>query len=127
MLTETLAMYPEMMLYKQRYGDKKVKDRLKIHQQIYESKKRLSAEMPLYKVLASASYIAYSKGAVIMVKLSELAGENKLNAILRLFIQKYRYPHRAITLDFCNRCISIQNETIIKLLRPCLQMFSITR
>jgi hypothetical protein len=77
--------------------------------------------MPLYKVSASASYIAYSKGAVIMVKLSELAGENKLNAILRLFIQKYRYPHRAITLDFCNRCISIQTETIIKLLGPCLQ------
>lgn len=100
MLTETLAMYTEMMLSKQLYGEKIMKERLKMHQQIYESEKGLSREMPLYKVDASGSHIAYSKGAMIMVKLSELVGENKLNAILRLLIQKYRYPHRATTIEF---------------------------
>ncbi|MGE9313423.1 M1 family aminopeptidase [Niabella sp. CJ426] len=100
MLTETLAMYTEMMLYKQFYGDKKMREKLKMHQQIYESEKGLSQEMPLYKVDGSSSHISYSKGAIVMVKLHDLIGENKLNAILRLFVQKYRYPQRATSINF---------------------------
>lgn len=100
MLTETLAMYTEMMLYKKLYGEKKMRERLKMHQQIYESEKGYSSEMPLYKVNESSPHIAYSKGAIVMVQLCDLVGEDKLNAILRLFLQKYRYPHRATTIDF---------------------------
>lgn len=100
MLTETLAMYTEMMLYKKLYGEKKMRQRLKMHQQIYESEKGFTPEMPLYRVDGSSSHIAYSKGAIIMVQLSDLLGEDKLNAILHLFLQKYRYPYRATTIDF---------------------------
>lgn len=83
MLTETLAMYTEMMLYKNARRSK-MKERLKIHQQIYDNEKGLSENQPLYKVTVEDAHISYSKGAVVMVKLSELIGENKVNMALKI-------------------------------------------
>jgi len=100
MLTESLAMYTEMMLYKQRYGETEMKEHLEIHEQIYQSEKGFYEEQPLYKVTSENTHISYSKGAIVMVKLSEEIGEHRLNQILKSFLAKYKYPQRPTTLDF---------------------------
>ncbi|GGG87945.1 hypothetical protein GCM10007415_22340 [Parapedobacter pyrenivorans] len=100
MLTESLAMYTEMMLYKEKYGEKEMKKRLKIHEQIYQSEKGFSELQPLFKVTSEHTHLSYSKGAIVMVKLSEEIGEQRLNNILKNFMTNYKYPKRATTLDF---------------------------
>jgi len=107
MLTETLAMYTEMMLYKKMHGEAKMKERLKIHQQIYDSKKGLSENQPLYKVTTENTHISYSKGAVAMVKLSELLGENKVNMALKNFLENNRYPKKPRSVDLLNEFYKI--------------------
>lgn len=100
MLTESLAMYTEMMCYKQQYGAAKMNARLALHEQIYQAEKGYFKPEPLYKVSPGATHLAYSKGALVMVKLSELLGEEKLNLFLKEFLERYKYPYRATTLDF---------------------------
>lgn len=100
MLTESLAMYTEMMLYQQRYGTAKMKARLALHEQMYQAEKGYYKPEPLYKASPGAIHIAYSKGALVFVKLAELLGEENLNRILKEFLERYKYPKRATTLDF---------------------------
>lgn len=99
MLTETLAMYTEMMLYKKMHGKNKMIERIKVHQQIYDNEKGLSQEQPIYKVTGNNTHISYSKGVIAMVKLSELLGEEKVNLALKRFLQNNRYPKKPTTLD----------------------------
>lgn len=100
MLTETLAMYTELMLLKKMYGSKKMEQSVQIHQGIYDAEKGLSGDVPLVKALSDQTHIAYSKGAVKMAQLSNLIGERKVNEALSRFIQQYRYPHpRPISRD----------------------------
>lgn len=112
MLTETFAMYTEMMIYKKVYGVKKMNERVKMHQDIYDSEKGFSKNMPLYKVDNSSTHISYSKGAVAMVELSNLIGEKKLNDVLKQFLYKYKYPHKATTLDFLHLLLEMTDEKI---------------
>ncbi|ASK32382.1 aminopeptidase [Chryseobacterium sp. T16E-39] len=99
MLTETLAMYTEMMLYKKMHGKLKMMDRIKMHQQIYDNEKGLSENEPIYKVTGDNPHIAYSKGAVAMVQLSNLLGEEKVNTALRNFLLHNQYPKKPTSLD----------------------------
>ncbi|MBT2620328.1 M1 family aminopeptidase [Chryseobacterium sp. ISL-6] len=99
MLTETVAMYTEMMLYKKMHGKEKMMDRIKMHQQIYDNEKGLSENQPIYKVSGDNPHIAYSKGAVAMVKLSELLGEEKVNMALKNFLLNNQYPKKPTSLD----------------------------
>ncbi|MDA3613331.1 ABC transporter permease/M1 family aminopeptidase [Polluticaenibacter yanchengensis] len=102
MLTETLAMYTQMMLYKKMHGAAKMKERLKMHQQIYDNEKGLSENQPLYKVRAENAHISYSKGAVAMVTLSELIGEDRVNIALKSFLENNRYPKKPGSPDLLN-------------------------
>jgi hypothetical protein len=86
MLTETLTMYTEMMLYKKMHDKEKMMERINVHQQIYDNEKGLSENQPLYKVTGENTHISYLNGAVIMVKLSDLIGEDKVNTALRTFL-----------------------------------------
>lgn len=119
MLTESLAMYTEMMLYKQQYGAAKMKARLVLHEQIYQAEKGYFKPEPLYKVSPGATHLAYSKGALVMVKLAELLGEEKMNLFLKEFLERYKYPYRATTLDFLellkSRVPSTKQEEILSL------------
>jgi len=99
MLTESLAMYTEMMIYKKMYGKERMMERVAIHQQIYDNEKGLYGNPPLYKVPYGATHIAYSKGAIAMVELSELIGEDKVNEALRSFLANNQYPKKPTTLD----------------------------
>ncbi len=99
MLTETLAMYTEMMLYKKMHGKAKMMKRLKVHQQIYDGEKGLSQNIPIYRATGDIPHISYSKGAVAMVTLSDLIGENKVNTALKAFLNHNQYPKKPSSLD----------------------------
>lgn len=113
MLTETLAMYTEMMLLKQMHGKEKMLDRIKMHFDIYSFSKGFSVEQPLYKVQAGETHISYSKGAVVMYLLSELIGEQKLNDVLRNFIEKHKYPNpKPVSSDFLDELYRLTNPSL---------------
>lgn len=107
MLTETLAMYTEMMLYKKMYGMDKMKEQLNIHRQIYDTQKGLNGDQPLYKVSHENVHISYSKGAMIMVELSELIGEDNVNLALRNFLKNNSYPKKPTSLDLLNEFYAV--------------------
>ncbi|WEA01191.1 ABC transporter permease/M1 family aminopeptidase [Mucilaginibacter sp. SJ] len=101
MLTETFAMYTEMMLLKKMYGKEKLREKIKIHLGIYLSERGYADEQPLSKVKSESTHISYSKGAVIMYQLSELIGEEKVNLALKNFLMKNKYPNpKPVTADF---------------------------
>ena len=114
MLTETLAMYTEMMIYKKLHGKEKMLERLKVHEQIYDEEKGYSKPQPLYKVTAENPHISYSKGAIVMVKLSEILGEHQLNEIMKNFLKDYKYPQRPTTLDFLNEMYKFAPKDKVK-------------
>ncbi|MCB0537941.1 MAG: aminopeptidase [Bacteroidetes bacterium] len=115
MLTETLAMYTEMMIYKRLYGEERMKERLEIHQQIYENEKGLYGDSPLFKVPYGATHLAYSKGAVAMVELSKLIGEDKVNQALKNFLNNNRYPKKPTSLDLLNEFYKVTLDSNLKL------------
>lgn len=115
MLTETLAMYTEMMLYKKMHGKEKMMERVNVHQQIYDNEKGLSENQPLYKVTGENTHISYSKGAIVMVKLSELIGEDKVNTALHNFILHNQYPKKPTSLDLIKEFYKVSpNEEVKK-------------
>jgi len=115
MLTETLAMYTEMMLYKKMHGKEKMMERINVHQQIYDNEKGLSENQPLYKVIGENTHISYSKGAVLMVKLSELIGEDKVNTALKAFLLHNQYPKKPTTMDLLKEFYKVRpNEDVKK-------------
>ncbi len=114
MLTETLAMYTEMMLYKKMHGHEKMKERLEIHQQIYDNEKGLYDNQPLYKVKPGYTHIAYSKGAIAMVKLSELIGEQQVNQALKNFLENNQYPKKPTSLDLLEEFYKVARDDSTK-------------
>ncbi|AZA82759.1 aminopeptidase [Chryseobacterium lactis] len=107
MLTETLAMYTEMMLYKKMHGKEKMLERIAVHQQIYDNEKGLSENRPIYKATGDDPHISYSKGAVAMVRLSDLLGEEKVNKALNHFLQNNSYPKKPTSLDLINELYKV--------------------
>lgn len=114
MLTETLAMYTEMMIYKKMHGKEKMLEKLKVHQQIFDNEKGLSENQPLYKVSGENTHISYSKGAVIMVKLSELIGEDNVNKALKNFLLHNQYPKKPTTLDLLSEFYKVSPDEKVK-------------
>lgn len=111
MLTETLAMYTELMLLKKMYGKKKAEESVKMHQDIFESEKGFSGDSPLIKVTGEKTHVSYSKGAVAMYKLSELIGENQVNMALHNFLSKHKYPNpKPISTDFLEEVYKVADK-----------------
>ena len=95
------------------YGKEKMLERLNIHQQIYDNEKGLYKNQPLYKVTYGNTHIAYSKGAIVMVKLSELIGEGKVNLALKNFLLDNKYPKKPTSLDLLNEFYKVApNENV---------------
>lgn len=121
MLTETLAMYTELMLLKKTYGKQKVKERVAMHQRIYENERGFMGDSPLIKVTSEQTHISYSKGAVAMYKLSELIGEDKVNTALKGFLEKHKHPNpKPISTDFLSE---IYKVTDVRFHKDIAQLF----
>lgn len=110
MLTETLAMYTEMMLLKKMHGKAKLLEKIKMHLGIYLDEKGFTTEQPLYRVKNEDIHISYSKGAVIMYRLSELIGEEKVNLALRNFLARHKYPNpKPVSVDFLKELYQVSD------------------
>ena len=101
-LSETLAQYSALMVMKHMYGPDMIRRFLK-----YELDRYLTArgsdvlpEQPLEKVEDQA-YIHYRKGSLVMYRLQDEIGEDKVNAALRSLLAKYAFrgPPYPTSLD----------------------------
>lgn len=92
MISETLAQYSALMLTKKKYGEKKLRRILTTELDKYfqgRSNEPLE-ELPLMRV-ENQAYIHYRKGAVAMMSLVDLIGEDRMNKALSNFLNKYKF------------------------------------
>jgi ABC-2 type transport system permease protein len=112
MLTETLAMYTELMLYKKAYGVDNILSRVEVHKDIYLVERGFAGEEPLYISDPDKAFLCYDKGMVVMYQLYLLLGETRINQALRSFLNKYAYPNQPpTTLDLLNEFYAVSNDT----------------
>lgn len=113
MLTETLAMYTELMLVKSMHGKKRVLENVKMHLGMYLGDRGFTEENPLFKVHTDDIHLSYSKGLVVMYQLAELIGEQKVNLALRHLLQHHAYPRpKAVATDFINELYAVTNTAM---------------
>jgi ABC-2 type transport system permease protein len=93
MLTETLAMYTEMMLVKRMHGQKRLLENISMHRGLYLDERGYATEHPLYLVGPEERHVGYSKGLLAMYQLSRLIGEERLNLALKNFLVNNAYPN----------------------------------
>ncbi len=103
MLTESFSEYSSLMVMKQTSDDMKMKEFLKYNFNRYlrgRSSER-KKELPLYKV-ENQGYIHYGKGSLILYALQDYIGEERVNGVLRQFLEQYAYHDGAYptSLDF---------------------------
>jgi ABC-2 type transport system permease protein len=104
-LVETMAQYSAMMVMKKLYGEDKMRRFLKYELDNYLRSRGGEAieELPLQRV-ENQGYIHYRKGAVVMYLLADRLGEDRVNAMLRDLIARYRFRSQpyARSLDLVN-------------------------
>jgi ABC-2 type transport system permease protein len=93
MLTESITEYISLKIYERYYGREKALHFLSLQRKRYlEGRaKETGEEMPLYRVKPEQEYIAYGKGAMALNTLQYYVGEDKLNSILKTFLEKYKF------------------------------------
>ncbi|MDI9310254.1 MAG: M1 family aminopeptidase [Limnohabitans sp.] len=111
MLTETLAMYTELMLLKKMHGKKRVEEVVAMHQDIYTNERGFNGDVPLIKTSSETPHISYSKGAVTMYRLSEWIGEERVNLALRNFLaQCKKGTYKPVATDFLKEVYAVAGE-----------------
>jgi len=92
MLSETLAQYSALMVMKHMYGPDMIRRFLKYELDRYLSLRGSDVlpEQPLEKV-ENQPYVHYRKGSLVMYRLQEEIGEDKVNAALRTLLAKYAF------------------------------------
>lgn len=102
MLVETFAQWSALMVMEHEYGRDQMRKFLQYEMDRYlrGRGRETEREMPL-ATCENQGYIHYSKGSVQMYHLKELIGEDKVNAALRAFLEKFRYadPPYPVSLD----------------------------
>ncbi len=91
-LVETMAQYSAMMVMKKLYGEDKMRRFLKYELDNYLRSRggEVIEELPLERV-ENQGYIHYRKGALVMYLLADRLGEDRVNAMLRDLINRYRF------------------------------------
>ena len=87
-LSESLAQYSALMVMEQEYGPRKMRKFLKYELDNY-LRNRITErreELPL-ALVENQQYIHYNKGSLVWYALRDAIGEDRLNAILKRFLQ----------------------------------------
>ena len=93
LLSETLAQYTALMVMRKTVGDDNMHKFLRYEMDRYlrsRGSEQLK-ERPLMNVELSQGYIHYQKGGIALFYLSEMIGENRINAALKQIIEEYSY------------------------------------
>ena len=91
MLTESITEYITLKIYEQEFGKERALQFLKL-QRLRYLKGRTNEnknESPLYLVKAEQDYISYGKGALAFNTLSHYLGDNRMNEILKSFLEEH--------------------------------------
>lgn len=102
-ITEGLAEYTAMRITERTFGAEKV---LGFRQKMFRIYRRKHIqrrdEDPLVTAPGSADYLNYRKGGLLLYSLSQYIGEERFDAALAAFEQRYRFstPPYATALDF---------------------------
>jgi hypothetical protein len=119
MVSETLAQYGAMMVMEKTYGRDQVKKFYDFELDGYLRARGLfrGNEVPLIRVW-DQSYLYYNKGAVAMYTLKEQIGEERVNAALRSFLNRYRDagPPYATSRDLYNELRAVTPDSLQSLL-----------
>lgn len=102
MLVETFAQWGALMVMEHEYGRDQMRKFLRYEMDRYlrGRGRETERELPL-ATCEGQGYIHYNKGSVQMYHLKEMIGEDKVNAALREFLEKFRYqpPPYPVSLD----------------------------
>ena len=92
MTVETFAQYSALMVMEKEYGRDQMRKFLEYEMDGYLSGRGRESlkELPISKC-ERQGYIHYEKGSVVMYNLKEMIGEEKVNAALRTFLEKFKY------------------------------------
>ncbi len=92
MLIETMAQYSALMVMKHEYGDDKIRRFLKYELDSYLRSRggEVVEEVPLDRV-ENQGYIHYRKGSLAVYLLQDRLGEDRVNAMLRDLLNRYRF------------------------------------
>ncbi|MBL0253738.1 MAG: aminopeptidase [Chitinophagaceae bacterium] len=96
-LSETLAQYTKLMIYKKEHGKDKMMEMVKLYQNMYYSEKAFSGEEALFNSNPGNANVIYNKGLVNMYELYLLIGEEKINLALKNLLAKYKFPLQPAT------------------------------
>lgn len=91
MLTETMAMYVEVMCLEKEYGKGISRKFLKDEKDKYlrRRKKDVAGERPLMRSYADQYYLNYPKSTVLMYALQNYLGEDQVNRALKKVVEEY--------------------------------------
>ncbi len=92
LLVETMAQYGALMVMKHTHGEDKIRRFLKYELDNYLRSRggEKLEELPLNRV-ENQPYIHYRKGALVMYLLQDRLGEDRVNAMLRTLLDRYRF------------------------------------
>jgi aminopeptidase N len=92
-LSETLAQYSALRVMRRMYGPAHIRKFLKYELDSYLRARggEVAEEEPLERVEPDQGYIHYRKGSLVMYRLAEEIGEDKVNQALRTLLAKYAF------------------------------------
>ncbi|HEX4098750.1 MAG TPA: ABC transporter permease subunit, partial [Caulobacteraceae bacterium] len=92
LLSETLAQYSALMVMKHMYGPDMIRRFLKYELNYYLAARGSDVlpEQPL-ETVENQPYIHYNKGGLVMYRLQDEIGEDKVDAALRMLLAKYAF------------------------------------
>ncbi|MCE7993484.1 MAG: hypothetical protein HEP71_15965 [Roseivirga sp.] len=93
MISESITEYFSLRIYEAHFGKPKADKFLRLQRERYLRGRTTEQEEepPLQLVAQAQQYISYGKGAFTFNALMHYLGEEELNAILRSFLEKYKY------------------------------------
>ncbi|WP_213999022.1 M1 family aminopeptidase [Arsukibacterium sp.] len=111
-ISESLSQYAALMVMQQKYGPDNMRKFMRFELDSYlasRSRERIG-EQPLLRS-ESQSYIHYQKGSVVMMAIADRLGEQRLNANLRAFAERYQYRNDPFpTTEDLVRYISLNTD-----------------
>ncbi len=91
-LSESMAQYSALMVMKKHYGEDIMYKFLRYEQQRYLGARasNMKGDKPLLRV-ENESHVFYQKGSVVMYRLANIIGEDKLNTALKQWTTEFAY------------------------------------
>lgn len=112
-LTETLAQYTRLMMYKKEHGKDKMIEMVHLYQNMYDSEKAFSGEEALFNSSPGNANVIYNKGLAKMYELYLLIGEEKINLALKNLLEQHKFPLQPATaLDLIEELKLVSDKSV---------------